>query len=704
MKGLRYITGMLLVLLLLAVNAASPVKSTTQHTNAVTPQVMVPVSSSAKPAATVPSQTKHTWNLQGVDIKSVVTEISRETGKNFILDPQVQGNVTIISSHPMGPAESYQVFLSTLRVMGYAVVPDGSDLKIVPARDAANQSSLATDANPGQGDEAVVRVVQVKYVSAMQLIPALRPLLPTWGNVTAYAPSNTVILSGSAGNVQRITQIIHEVDSPSANGIDVVHLQHAVASDLVKEINQLILSARANGSATNASLSADDQSNSILVSGDEVSRLRLKVLIAKIDSEDGSSNNNTQVVYLKYIQVKDLLPILKGMVNQSVAYSMSSGGANYSSGGSSSSSSAGGSSDSLGQASAQFTAAANSQINNATLNSSSGSANDKSKVSIVGDVTNNALVITADPTTMMRLRNVIDKLDVAPQQVLVQGVIAEVDAQTAQQIGIQWGTGGANQSADALGIAGASVPSYAFQGGGLGVGFLKSGDMRALLALLSSDTNSNIVSTPSITVLNNSPADIEVGQNVYDVSGNYQTPQGSGGPEQPYTTFTSKQVGLTLKVIPQITGQHSVRLVIDQQNSSIINDAQTDSNNPNKPTTEEKITTQVMVNDGQVLVLGGLISSQDSKVMNKVPILGDIPVLGHLFRNESTQRTKKDLMIFLRPIIIKGDHQADQITQSRYDFMRDVAILNKAGHGHIIASSTLVSRHPVQLPSPFASQ
>lgn len=708
MKGLRYITGMLLVLLLITVNAASPAKPSTKPASAAAPQVMVPVSvsSTTKPAATSPVIAKHTWNLQGVDIKSVITEISRETGKNFILDPQVQGNVTIISSHPMGPAEAYQVFLSTLRVMGYAVVPDGNNLKIVPARDAANQSRLATNANPGKGDEAVVRVVPVKYVSAMQLIPALRPLLPTWGNVTAYAPSNTVILSGSAGNVQRITQIIHEVDSPSANGIDVVHLQHAVASDLVKEINQLILSARANGSGTNASLSADDQSNSILVSGDEVSRLRLKVLIAKIDSEDGSSNNNTQVVYLKYIQVKDILPILKGMVNQSVSYSMSSGGANYSSGGSNSSStsSSGSYGDSLGHASAQFTAAANSQINNATLNSNSGSADNKSKISIVGDVTNNALVITADPTTMMRLRNVIDKLDVAPQQVLVQGVIAEVDAQTAQQIGIQWGTGGTNQGTDALGIAGTSVPSYAFAGGGLGVGFLKSGDMRALLALLSTDTNSNIVSTPSITVLNNSPADIEVGQSVYDVSGNYQPSSGNEGPNQPYITYTPKQVGLTLKVIPQITGQHSVRLVIDQQNSSVINDAQTDSNNPNKPTTEEKITTQVMVNDGQVLVLGGLISSQDSKVLNKVPVLGDIPILGHLFRNQSTQRTKKDLMIFLRPIIIKNDQQVDKITHNRYDFMRDMAILNKEGHGHMIASSTLVSRHPVQLPSPFASR
>ncbi len=681
MKGIRYFTGLLLLLTVMVGYAAAPATAT----------------KSATAAATTPAEVKHTWNLQGVDIKQVVTEISRETGKNFILDPQVQGKITIISSHPMGPDEAYQVFLSSLRVLGYAVVPDGNNLKIVPSRDAANQSTLATDQNPGEGDEAVVRVINVHYVSAMQLIPALRPLLPTWGNITAYAPSNSIFVSGSADNVQRIADIITDVDTPASNGIDVVRLQHAVADDLVKELNKLILAARANGAGTNASLSADEQSNSILISGDETSRLHLKVLIAKIDNEDGSSNNNTQVIYLKYIQVKDILPILKGMVHQSVSYSMSAGAAtSYSSGGSSSSSG-----DSLGQASPQFLAAANSQINNATLNSSSGAANDKSNVTIVGDVTNNALVITADPTTMMRLRNVIEKLDVAPQQVLVQGVIAEVDAQTAEQIGIEWGTGGAGQSSDSLDIAGAASSAYSFGSGGLGVGFLKSGDMRALIALLDSDTNSNIVSTPSVTVLNNSPADIEVGQNIYETTGNYQPSSGSGQqPALPYNTYQEKQVGLTLKVIPQITGAHSVRLIIDQENSSVINDAQTNQSG-NKPTTEEKINTQVMVQDGQVLVLGGLISAQDNKVLSKVPVLGDIPILGHLFQNHSTQETKKDLMIFLRPVIVNNTKQADQITNSKYDFMRDVAILNAKGHGHYIASATLTPRHPVQLPSPF---
>lgn len=674
MRGIHLFIGVLGLLFALMINAATPASPTTSPANK--------------------AAVKHTWNLQDVDIKQVVAEISRETGKNFILDPQLQGKVTIISSHPIGSEEAYQVFLSSLRVLGYAVVPDGANLKIVPERDAANQARLATEQNPGQGDESVVRLVKVKYVSAMQLIPALRPIMPTWANITAYSPSNSIILSGSADNVQRITDIIHQVDTPTANGIDVMPLKHAIADDLVNELNKLLLAARADGAGNNATLSSDDQSNSILISGDDASRVRLKVLIAKIDDQDGTGNNNTQVIYLRYIQVKDILPILKGMVHQSVSYSMSSGAANYANTGNSSS---GGTN--LGQASAQYIAAANSQINNATLNSSN-SGDDKSKVTIVGDVTNNALVIAADPTTMMRLRNVIHKLDVPPQQVLVQGVIAEVDAQTANQIGIQWGTGGSAQSSSTLGISGVGGSPYAFSGGGLGVGFLKSGDMRALIALLSTDTNSNIVSTPSITVLNNSPADIEVGQNVYDVSGQYQT-TGDGPDQQPYTSFTEKQVGLTLKVIPQITGSHSVRLVIDQENSSIINDAETDSSNPNKPTTEEKITTQVMVNDGQVLVLGGLISSQDSKVVSKVPLLGDIPLLGHLFRNQSTQKTKKDLMIFLRPIIIRNDQQADQLTNNKYDFMRDVAILNKDGYGHYIANSTLTPRHPVQLPSPF---
>jgi general secretion pathway protein D len=703
MKKKHIILGTALLLSLLTGYAASPVKNNNSNKPALqaAPVTQVvkaaPVAPVATPVATTPAITKHMWNLQGVDIKQVVTEISRETGKNFILDPQVQGKVTIISSHPMGPQESYQVFLSTLRVLGYAVVPDGVDLKIVPSRDATNQALLATAQNPGQGDQVVVRAISLRYVSAMQLIPALRPLLPTWGNVSAYSPSNTVIVSGTAENVQRIDQIIQEVDTPAANGIDVVRLQHAVADDLVKELNKLILAARANGAGTSATLSADEQSNSILISGDRTSRVRLKVLIAKIDGEDASGNNNTQVIYLKYIQVKDILPILKGMVHQSVSYSMSSGGG----GGSSSygsSDSSGGSGSSLGQASPQFQAAASSQINNATLNSDSGGASDKSKTTIVGDVTNNALVITADPTTMMRLHDVINALDVAPKQVLVQGVIAEVDAQTAQEIGIQWGTGGTGQSG--MGVSGAAS-AYSFGGGGMGVGFLKSGDMRALIALLSTDTNSNIVSTPSITVLNNSPADIEVGKNIYETTGSYQP--GSGSQEQqPYNTFSEKQVGLTLKVIPQITGSGAVRLIIDQQNSSEVDDAQVTEASPNKPTTEEKINTQVMVNDGQVLVLGGLINSQDSQVVNKVPILGDIPVLGRLFQSRGTQTTKKDLMIFLRPVIIQNNSQLDNLTKNRYDFMRDVAILNGNHMGNLIAQSKLPSRQPAALPSPFS--
>jgi general secretion pathway protein D len=349
-------------------------------------------------------------------------------------------------------------------------------------------------------------------------------------------------------------------------------------------------------------------------------------------------------------------------------------------------------------------AAANSQINNASLNSSSSSANDKSKVTIVGDVTNNALVITANPTVMIQLRNVINKLDVAPKQVLVESVIAEVDAQTAKQLGIEWGTATPSASASATGLDSAgAISSYSYGGGGMGVGFVQSGDMRALIAMIASDANSNIVSTPSVTVLNNAPADIEVGENVSQVSAEYTGGQTSSDTFAPPTTYQDKQIGLTLKVIPQITGDHSVRLVIDQENSAIVDDATLKGQSPNAPTSEEKISTQVMVNNGQVLVLGGLINSQDRTVLNKVPILGDIPIIGRLFQSHSTTKVKKDLMIFLRPVIIQNEAQAKALTQNRYDFMRDVAILNNNKQGVLIASSTLPEREPSQLPSPFTA-
>jgi len=724
MKVNHLLFGMLLSAFCFTNFAAPATKTMSQQTplvvNHATTKVAIKSPNSKKtnivvkktvPKVVAAKVTRHLWNLQNVDIKRVVAEISRETGKNFILSPQVQGKVTIISSHPMGPKESYQVFLSTLRVLGYAVVPDGRNLKIVPAQDAANQSRLATASHPGYGDQLVVRAIPVYYVSAIQLVPSLRPLVPTWANLAAYSPANSIIVSGTAENVQRIAAIIKQVDTPAANGIDVMHLKHAVAADIVKEVNKLILAARANGANTNATLSADEQSNSVLISGNETSRLRLKVLIAKLDNESATGNNNTQVIYLKYIRVKDILPVLKAMVHQSVSYSLSSGSAGYSSGTTGTTSSTGGTSG-LGQASAQFTAAANSQINNATLNSSSGASKDASKVTIVGDVTNNALVLTADPAMMLKLKHVIARLDGEPQQVLIQGVIAEVDAQTARQIGVQWGTGGPSQQGNTtsgstttqtnLGINGASpAPAYAFSGGGLGVGFLRSGDFRALVSLLSSNTHTNLVSTPSITVLNNTPADIEVGQTISEVSSSYTGNTTNDQNFFPPTTYNDKVIGLTLRVIPQVTGAHSVRLVINQTNSSLIAGASS-TGSPNPNTSTESINTQVLVNNGQVVVLAGLINAQDSKTETKVPILGDIPLIGRLFRSHGTARTKRDLMIFLRPIVINSQEQSAQLAKEKYDFMRDVAILNTDSKSHLIAGAILPSRGPTKLPMPFS--
>ncbi|MSP53379.1 MAG: hypothetical protein EXR81_03900, partial [Gammaproteobacteria bacterium] len=472
--------------------------------------------------------------------------------------------------------------------------------------------------------------------------------------------------------------------------------------------NKLIMAARANGANIDATLSADPQSNSILVGGDAVARLRLKVLLAKLDSQSGDSNNNTQVIYLRYIQIKDILPILKGMVHQSVSYAMNSGGASYGSPPSPMGGTGTDGGSTLSQASPQFLAAANSQLSNAAINSSMGGMpNDKSRVTIVGDITNNALIITADPTTMMQFKSVISHLDVPPQQVLVQGVIAEVDASTAKQLGIEWGTPNANTTTPGAynpDINGATGSPFSSGGVGVGVGVFKLGNLRALLSLLAEDTNTNIVSTPSITVLNNTPADIEVGKTIYQVSGNFNTGQGVGQ-NQIYNTYTPQQIGLTLKVIPQITGDNQVRLVIDQQNSAAVDNATVQgSSNQNTPTSIERISTQVMVRDGEILVLGGLIDAQDRTVVDKVPILGDIPLLGYFFQSHHIVHEKKDLMVFLQPIVINTPAQYKKLTADRYDYMRDVAILNDQGDGQLIASSILPSRAAAKdiLPQPFS--
>lgn len=650
-----------------------------------------------------PAPQAHIWNLKDADLLQVIAEVARETGKNFIVDPQVSGKVTIISTRPLAPAAVYQMFLSTLQVLNFAAVPAGNATKIIALHDASREAGKVFSGAVPEGGAMVVDVIPLHYISAIQLVPILNPLIPTWATVSAVVTANSIIVSGSQSVVNRVYQIIERVDTPSSNGVDVIPMQYSIADDVAKELTDLIQSARSYGEMVNAAISSDERSNSILLSGNASARLRLKILISQLDQPGSNGMGDTQVIHLHYIQVQDILPILRGMADQNPGSAGASASSPTSMSSSSSDSSSSSSASGTGGLTSGYSNFTNQvqTITNAELNSgavgSTGTNGKPQQTIITGDVTNNALIITAPNGMMLKLKSVISRLDTRPQQVLVQGVIAEVDASKAQNFGIQWGSNAVDGGQSPLG------PTNAFAAtGGMGVGLIQDGDFRAVVQALATDTSSNVLSTPSITVLNNGHADIEVGQTISETTGQYQTPSNGGtGNGEPYIQYQDKNVGLTLTVTPQISGDDTIRMAIDQTNSAVIPDSTTDIN-PNPETTQEKISTSVLINNGQILVLGGLMDSHLEKVVQKVPLLGDIPLIGLIFRHNTDTNVKKVLLIFLRPIVINTPDQANSLSLDRYNFLRDRQILTENGQSDFTAGSTLMSPNGIDLPVPFS--
>ncbi len=716
--------SILLALLLCAHSYAAPVstdnKSATPAKQTIARAISQPVTtnkpatiiaaSPSQPTArpvTKPAEEKHLWNLQDVDIMKVIAQVSRETGKNFVVSPQVNGHVTIVSSTPLTANEVYPVFLSALQTLGYSAVPSGKLIKILPVRDGNQLAHHVTSGKTGSGDNMVVRVMRLSYVSATQLVPILNPLIPTWANVSAYAPANSVIVSGTADVVSRIAGIVNRVDTPSANGIDVLHLQYATAEDVAKEIEKIEQANRSTSGDTGAAVSSDDRSNSILISGNAGTRLRMKVMVSQLDTPTTESGSDTQVVYLHYNTVESIIPVLRSVANQSSSSSpttstnsSSSGDNSATIGGGSSSSDS--SSGSYGSGSSGSGFGSNTQLEKQTNNSDINSGgSSKGGIVIAGDIPSNAIVLTAPPNIMRTLKQVIYQLDVRPKQILVQGIIAEVDANKLKNFGIEWGTSTALPS----GIGGTATPFTL--NGGMGAGVLKAGSFDAVISALQTDSTANILSTPSVMVMNNTAADIKVGKTIPETGGQYQ-PGSDTQNDNPYVTYQDKPVGLVLSVVPQITDDDSVRMKIVQTNSSVIsNNASSGSEsaqaNPNPTTSDEEIKTTVLVKNAQVLVLGGLTNSQEEDDVTSIPILGSIPLLGQLFKHTDTTVVKKDLLVFLRPIIINGPGQAKKVSDAKYSWMRDYAKMSLSNKNKLVGSSVPTSLKPQPLPVPFSN-
>lgn len=588
---------------------------------------------------------KRLWNLQDADILSVINEVSQETGKNFIVDPRVSGKISLISSKPLKQSEVYQVFLSVLGVLGYSAVPTGNVIKIVPNMESGEQATrVATNSSPGKGDEVVVRVVPLENVSASQLIPVLRPMLPQWSNISAYTPGNVLILLGRASNLDRIHAIIQDVDHASTSGIQMIALRHAQASQVATVVNNLQSAARAAGDSSAVSVAVDERSNSILLSGPKAARLRMRVLLSQLDAPSQAPSGNTEVIYLRYLEAKTFAPLLSKIASN--IQGKNAGGAS---------------------------ATTSYDINNANpintaVSSTNSTASSTKEVSlnstnIQAEPNSNAVIITAQPALMTALKAVIAKLDIRPAEVLVEAIIAEVDESNLTSLGIQWGSVASDGTAQP--VSNGSAISFPPFGAGV-VGIMPSVQIQAVLTMLRNQNGVDILSTPSIMVLDNQKATIEVGQDVPFQTGSYAT-TGSTSTVTPFTTNQYKPVTLKLDVTPQINLGNSVRLKLNLKNDTL--------QNPQNPgltplINTSKISNSVIIKSDDVLVLGGLISNSNNENVNKVPILSDIPIIGIAFKQKTTNQQKKNLMVFIKPIIVQNNDNAMMLSETKYEAVR----------------------------------
>ncbi|MEM7016868.1 MAG: type II secretion system secretin GspD [Pseudomonadota bacterium] len=597
-----------------------------------------------------------TLNLDDVDIRELVRNVSEITGKTFVVDERVKAKVTVVSKSAMSEDELYDTFLSILSVHGYAAVPSGKIVKILPAAEAKSQSTPVTSAAASSltGDQVITRVIKVEHVSAAQLIPILRPLVPQQGHIAAYPENNTLIISDRAANVNRLARIIQRVDNAEQNEVDVIRLDHAAAEEVVQMLTALSQQTSQAGKAPAVApvIVADKRTNSVLLGGDPASRLRLKALIAHLDTPL-KSVGNTQVIYLRFAQASDLAPILQG-VNDSLAKPD-------------------------GQSGTAAVAAGKP-------------GEERVRTNIQADDSTNSLIITATPDVQDALKLVVDKLDIRREQVLVEAIIAEIESSRARDLGVQWIFDGSSDGTRPVGLINFDSPgaglldfassllnnsipiSDSLNGATFGAGRLNSDNFNfaVLVQALAADSSTNVLSTPSLMTLDNQEAEIVVGRNVPFVTGQFTNTGATAGATNPFQTIQREDVGLTLRVRPQINEGNIIKLDIEQEMSSLVPNV---ANAADIITSKREIKTTVMVEDGHMVVLGGLIDENLTETDQKVPLLGDVPVLGNLFRSQESRKTKTNLMVFLHPVILRDSTKQKEVTERKYEQMRKLQMM-----------------------------
>lgn len=593
---------------------------------------------------------KVTPNYKDADLGQIVEAVSELTCKNFIIDPRVRAQVTLISATPMNPQEFYEAFLAVLQVNAFVAVPSGKVYKIIP--DSTARQLPANDLPErvsGTSDEIVTQIVAIKNVSAAQLVPILRPLIPQSGHLAAYPQSNMLIIADHANNVSRILRIIGRIDQGTDQEVEIIPLEHASASEVVRVVNALTASAAEGGGGPAIRLVADDRTNSILIGGEKSQRLRLRALVAHLDTPL-EAGGDTQVRYMRYADAEKIATKLKEQIGAVVAQTTPGQGA-------------------------------------AAAQSSSGANADRS-ITLWADPETNALVITAPPKAMKQLMLIIDKLDIRRAQVQIESIIVDMSVDHAADLGVNWVIDGSNGNNIVGGfvspVGGVSIVDLAKAvndpssvttvpgGTTIGIGrFMDTGvNFAAILRALRSDTNTNIISTPNIVTMDNQEAEIKVAQEVPFVTGSFTNTGGAGGAVNPFQTIQREEVGLILKVTPQINNEgDTVMLKIEQEASNI---AQTTGvGDLTAITNKRTITTNVLIQDGGIIALGGLMSDQVTSGTSRVPFLGKIPILGQLFKTTNGKKAKTNLMVFIRPTILRDDAQTAVMTESKYRNIRD---------------------------------
>jgi general secretion pathway protein D len=661
-----------------------------------------------------------TLNLKDADIATLIATVSEVTGKNFVIDPRVKGKVTVISSSPMTANAVYATFLSVLEVNGFAAIPSGASIKIVPEANARSEGGGYIGREAGlAGDDIVTKVFEIHNGSATQLVTLLRPLVATSGHLAAYASSNSLIVSDRAANIERLQILIDQIDQNGDREVELIHLDNASADDVVKVLTALAQQNRqSDPGAVQTTVIADPHSNSVLIGGDRAEREKLISLIKQLD-QPGNNKGDTQVVFLNYASAANLAPILMGYAQPASGSSSKSGSMFGSSSGSTSSFGSNSSSSSTSS-----TPAATSSASSAIP----GGAGSNPDLKVLADKETNSLVITAPPKIMQQVRSVIAQLDIRRSQVLVEAIVAEVSADKTSQLGIDYiayspntiaaagilnsstssalsnlgslassvgttSTTGITSSLSSNGSLISAAASLIGSGGTALVGTQGANGsiFGGLIKALASDSDTNILSTPSLVTLDNEEAKIEVGQSVPELTGSFSnTGSASNGSVNPFQTIDRQDIGLKLGITPSIGLGNTVRLKLEFENSTI---ASGTAGTASLVTNKRTVSNTVSVESGQILVIGGLIDDQVDDAVTKIPLLSDIPLIGGLFKSRSISRTKQNLMIFVHPVILRERTEGDYYTRRKYEETRRSQVESSNGPVPLIGGRAPVLYH-----------